>query len=174
MHLPETSKQIASEVGAMREEKGQVLVETAFVLPLLLVLIFGMVDFGRAMYTKNTLNNAARSGARVAAVTPGLTPTSPAVALFSLNSQPAITVQNNIFNGIPTDNSVTYELTIRNAAGTSIPATVTTGDQVQINLTYPDFPMITPLYNILALITNSGAQGSNGPTITGQASMRYE
>lgn len=158
----------------MIHKKGQVLVETACVLPLLLVLIFGMVDFGRAMYTKNTLNNAARSGARVAAVTPGLTPTSPAVSLFSLNSEPANTIQKSIFNGIPTDNSVTYELIRKNAAGTSMPGTVTTGDQVQINLTYPNFPMITPLYNILALITNSAPQDSNGLTITGQASMRYE
>ena len=42
------------------------MVEMAFVLFLLVVLIFGMTEFGRAMYIKNTLNNAARAGVRAA------------------------------------------------------------------------------------------------------------
>src|SRR5690348_4657403 len=48
--------------------KGQAMVEAAFVLFILVLLTFGITEFGRAMYTKNTLNNAARAGARCAIV----------------------------------------------------------------------------------------------------------
>ena len=49
-----------------RSERGASLVEFAIVLPLFLLLIGGMVDFGRAFYTKVMLTNAAREGARSA------------------------------------------------------------------------------------------------------------
>lgn len=42
------------------------LVEFAFVFPLLLVLVVGIADFGRAYNLKQKLNNAAREGARIA------------------------------------------------------------------------------------------------------------
>ena len=38
-------------------------------LPILALLIFALLDMGRAVYVYNTLSNAARAGARVAAVT---------------------------------------------------------------------------------------------------------
>jgi Flp pilus assembly protein TadG len=42
------------------------MVEFAIVLPVLLLLILGIVDFGRALYTKNNLTAAVREGARFA------------------------------------------------------------------------------------------------------------
>lgn len=53
--------------------KGQALVEMAILLPLLFLLVFGIFEFGRAMYIKNTLTHAARAGARAAVVTPNIT-----------------------------------------------------------------------------------------------------
>jgi Flp pilus assembly protein TadG len=50
------------------ERKGQALVEFALVLPLLLLLIFGIVDAGRLIFVYNTISNSARDGARVAIV----------------------------------------------------------------------------------------------------------
>ena len=47
---------------------GQALVEFAFVFPIIAVLVFGFIDVGRAVLTANTLTNAARQAARVAAV----------------------------------------------------------------------------------------------------------
>lgn len=47
-----------------RRERGQALVEFGLVLPILLLLIFGLVDFGRAVYAQNALSEAARDGAR--------------------------------------------------------------------------------------------------------------
>ncbi|MGN6415505.1 TadE/TadG family type IV pilus assembly protein [Flexivirga sp.] len=49
-----------------RRERGASLVEFALVLPLFLLLVGGMVDFGRAFYTEVMLTNAAREGARSA------------------------------------------------------------------------------------------------------------
>ena len=51
-----------------RGERGAALVEFAIVLPLLLTIIFGVVDFARAFYTQNNLTSAVREGARWASV----------------------------------------------------------------------------------------------------------
>jgi hypothetical protein len=50
------------------ERRGQALVEFALVIPIFLLVIFGILDLGRAVYAYSTLNNAAREGARVALV----------------------------------------------------------------------------------------------------------
>jgi Flp pilus assembly protein TadG len=44
-------------------------VELALVLPLLLVVLFGIVEFGRAWMTMNILTGASREGCRLAVVT---------------------------------------------------------------------------------------------------------
>lgn len=51
-----------------RNQKGQALVEMAILLPLLLLIVFGITEFGWALYIKNSLTNAAREGARRASV----------------------------------------------------------------------------------------------------------
>jgi len=48
--------------------RGQALVEFALVIPMFLLLIFGIVDIGRYVYTNNALNQAAREAARVGSV----------------------------------------------------------------------------------------------------------
>ena len=47
---------------------GQALVEFALVFPVLVFVLFGIFDVGRAVYAYNTIANAAREGARIAAV----------------------------------------------------------------------------------------------------------
>lgn len=51
-----------------RDESGQTLVEFALVLPLLLTVIFGTIEFCFLYQSTNTVNFAAREGARVGAV----------------------------------------------------------------------------------------------------------
>ena len=51
-----------------RRDRGAAAVEFALVLPVLLILIFGIIDFGRMLNAKITLTEAAREGARAAAV----------------------------------------------------------------------------------------------------------
>jgi len=49
-----------------QSSRGTSLVEFALVGPILLLLVFGCIDFGRAYYHMNQLNNAAREGMRLA------------------------------------------------------------------------------------------------------------
>lgn len=48
---------------------GQAVLELALVLPLLLIVVFGITEFGRAWMTMNVLTSAAREGCRLAVVT---------------------------------------------------------------------------------------------------------
>lgn len=48
--------------------RGQSLVEFALVFPIIILLIAGFFEIGRAVYAYNTIANAARQGARVATV----------------------------------------------------------------------------------------------------------
>lgn len=57
---------LASLVGNAR---GNSVVEFALVLPILLLVVFGITEFGRAWLTVNALTTAAREGARLAVVT---------------------------------------------------------------------------------------------------------
>jgi len=54
---------------AQRHERGNAVIEFALVLPILLLVVFGITEFGRAFLTLNILNTAAREGARLAVVT---------------------------------------------------------------------------------------------------------
>lgn len=62
-----------------RGESGAAMVEFAIVLPLLLVLVLGIIDFGRALFVLNNLTNAAREGARFGATRIEPPPTNGAV-----------------------------------------------------------------------------------------------
>lgn len=47
-------------------QRSQALIEFALVSPVLLLLLFGIIDIGRAIFYYDTLGHAAREGARVA------------------------------------------------------------------------------------------------------------
>jgi Flp pilus assembly protein TadG len=52
----------------LREERGQTMTEFAIVLPVLVVLLFGIVQFGIIFNNYVTLTDAVRAGARAGAV----------------------------------------------------------------------------------------------------------
>jgi len=49
-----------------------VAVETALILPLCLMMLYGILEVGRAWFTYNLLTHAVREGTRLAVVTPAL------------------------------------------------------------------------------------------------------
>lgn len=55
-----------------RGQHGAALLEFAVLLPLLVILLFGMVEFGRALLQENTLTKAVTTGARYLARSPNL------------------------------------------------------------------------------------------------------
>ena len=51
-----------------RGEDGQAMVEFALILPIFLLILCGIIDFGWLFYNQLSLNNACREGARYAVV----------------------------------------------------------------------------------------------------------
>ncbi len=94
------------------DDRGAAIVEFAIIFPVLIILLFGMIDFGRAFFLRNNLVAAAREGARVAAVAlaPPCTNTGPIIArtqLYMTNiggASPTVTVTNT---GACASNAVT-------------------------------------------------------------------
>ena len=60
---------MTDRVGHPREDdRGAIVVEFALILPILLILLFGIIEFGRAYNTQIALQGAAREGARALAL----------------------------------------------------------------------------------------------------------
>jgi Flp pilus assembly protein TadG len=97
--------------------KGQNLVEFALVVPLLLLLVIGIAEFGRAWMTKNILTGAAREAVRIMAVQTGDVTTATARADNILNSAGITTGYNIIIppTSVPFDPvsvTVTYQFPV--------------------------------------------------------------
>ena len=71
-HLPRTPlKSLCVRlVTKWKDQSGAELVEAAFVIPILLMLLLGIFSFGRAYNVYQTITRAAREGAREAVLTP--------------------------------------------------------------------------------------------------------
>jgi Flp pilus assembly protein TadG len=59
-------KQLLRRLASSRD--GSVILETALMITILLMLMFGIVDLGRVLFTENQLVSAAREGARIGAI----------------------------------------------------------------------------------------------------------
>jgi|SRR5579864_2653223 len=57
---------VATRARRHRGQSSQALIEFALVSPVLLLLLFGIIDIGRAVFYYDTVNHAAREGARTA------------------------------------------------------------------------------------------------------------
>ena len=167
--------------------KGQTIVETAIILPILLVLVLGIIEFGRAMYVKNTLNNAARAGARAAVVlrlynaTTNLTglQTTPNPVLLSSacgSSGPNKSVYDmicgSLTNGIPRNNSTAVSIVAFTSYSTLTNSPMT-NDRITVSISWTDYPTLFNKAIPVVGNTNVKIMGS-GLTLTGVASMRYE
>ncbi len=59
-----------SRVGKSRAWRGDGLVEFALMLPVLILLVMGILDLGRAVYAYSAISNAAREAARQGIINP--------------------------------------------------------------------------------------------------------
>lgn len=62
-----------SRRGRGDRNRGQTLVEFAIVMPIIILVVLGLVDLGRAVYAYNTLAQSARQAARTAIVNQNVT-----------------------------------------------------------------------------------------------------
>ena len=101
--------------GTRRRQRGRpgaAAVEFALVAPLLVMLVLGMIEFGRMMMVEQILTNAAREGARKA-VLPGVTKTQVESAVDSY-------LQNSSVSGQSRTVSLCFSKTSRRTSGTSL------------------------------------------------------
>jgi Flp pilus assembly protein TadG len=111
-----------------RDERGQALVELALALPLLLFVVFCIIDFGLAVNTQNSATNIANITARAAAVTGsnqlvcGTTTETSLINYVNCQTQATAPTLGNACSVTPTDtNGGSY----------------TSGDSVKITVVYP-------------------------------------
>ena len=149
--------------GTRAGEKGQSMVEFVLVLPIFLLLLFAIVDFGMGLHAWITVTNSAREGARFGSVR------APATGACDNNpSTPATNIKCRVTEtaGSLPGSSTCPPLcvTITNAQGTP-------GQSVVVKTDY-DYTLITPIDNILRLISG----GTVGPKLkfSSTADMRLE
>jgi Flp pilus assembly protein TadG len=129
-----------------RRERGQALVEFALVVPIFLILVLGIVDFGWALRSWITVTNSAREGARLGAVG----------ATCDDIKQRAVDTSA----GLLTLSDVTAQ-NCQGDPGTSVVVTVT-----------HDYSFITPLGGLLTTFT--GGTLPSTITMTSSSDMRIE
>jgi len=151
----------------LKHQKGQALVETALILMVIVLFTFAITEFGRAMYIKNMLNNAARAAVRQAVVTGTLYfPSSPAYPAGTFASRPSDPIGAKIYDSImyipatEMQNYVTADV-VCTPACTSATTPASSGSTVTVTVTYSNFK---PFVKIIQISS----------TLAGQASMRYE
>lgn len=112
-----------------KNQKGQAMVELALTLPILLLVVCGIIDFGWMMGNKMLLTYCSREGARYGAV-----------AALQPNSVSLIT--QKVINSAPTylQSGMTVDVTFSN------PADIASGD-VTVNVSY-NVDALTPITGI--------------------------
>lgn len=140
----------------LRSARGAELIELALILPLLLLLIGGIVDFAFMFQAFEVINNAAREGARMR-VLPGYT-TSDTQARVAAYVTAA---------GLPAT-PTTAVTTVTLAAGTGGGSSTSTGYQVTVTYVH-QFTMLGPLLSLAG-----GGTIGNSVTLVARSVMRSE
>ena len=136
------------------DRSGQNLVEFALVVVMLLLLVAGICEFGRAWNLYQILANAAREGARLAALPSG----------FATDAQ----VNTRIKSYLTTGNVDSSKASVT-IGGAGVDGG--TGTQVSITVSYPyQFGYVGPLVRMI----NPGATAGADITINAQSVMRNE
>lgn len=112
-------------------DRGVTAVEFAIILPLLLMLIFGIIEFGRAYQARLTVTHAAREGVRVLAVTEDKVAAEAAAlaAVTGLDTANVTVAGTPCAGGLPAEMVVTYPVTIE-IPGTGVHSFTLTGRAV--------------------------------------------
>jgi Flp pilus assembly protein TadG len=146
-----------TDMNRRHRERGSAMVETAITIPILLLMIVGIFEVGRAYETWQVLTNAAREGARISIVPSGNNATTTALVRRYMADG-----QLTRFN----DASVVVDRTATIAVnGTNVGATLVTVD-------YPfEFIMLQP---IARLVGPGGGNVGEDITMRATALMRNE
>lgn len=125
-------------------QRGAVALEFALLLPVFLVILFGTIEFGRMMYGREIVTNAAREGARAGIVARAPVTTKPSGATITA-------IANNYLTGTGiSPASVTFTPV---GAQLAYPAPLTVTVQYQYNFLIPYIPAVVGIPNPLIINT---------------------
>ena len=128
-------------------ERGQSLVEFAFIVPIFLLLLFVIVDFGMGFHAYITVTNSAREGARLGSI-----------------RADAASIEQRVRDTADTLDQGNLTVSVTNAEGEP-------GESVVVDVDY-EYGFITPLAGVLQFVTGN----TIGPTLgfSSTADMRLE
>ena len=128
----------------LRDEHGAAAVEFAMIVPLLLVLVLGIAEFGHAFQVQGTLSAAAREGARV----------------MALQNDPAA-ARAAVRDAAPTLDPAVTDAQITVTPQTGCPITSTTAQNVRVTVAYP-MPFLTDFFGASIGLTGTGVMRCSG------------
>jgi hypothetical protein len=174
-----------------RGQNSQALIEFALISPVLLLLLFGIIDVGRAVFYYDTVSHAAREGARTAVRASGTLPTNGDVLATVIMQMIGVPVsepcpQGPVTSAVPPGNAAWLYVTepsppatvevspLMNAPGGEYPA-VASGSCSAMNPASNNAPLqVTVRFNLI-LITPVIAQATaNHIVITAADIFRTE
>ena len=127
----------------LSDERGASAVEFAFIVPLLVVLVIGIAEFGHAFQVQGTLSAAAREGVRAMALRNDPAEARDVVQNAAASLDPAIT---------------DAQITIDPAACPELDAGTTA---VRLTISYP-MPYLTGFFGPSVELTGTGVMRCNG------------
>jgi Flp pilus assembly protein TadG len=142
---------------------GQAIVELALTLPLLVILVVGIVEYGVIYYDKAMLTNASREGARTGIVFQGDGTTSPPTCVDIPNSAITTAVNNYLQTRLINFGGAGAANTTITRTGTS-PDCDINGGTVKVAVSYVHTYLMLPRF----------LSGSNTITIGAETTMRRE
>ncbi|MET0887750.1 MAG: TadE family protein [Mycetocola sp.] len=122
-----------------RDDRGAAAVEFALILPVLLILVLGIVEFGRAYNVQISLSQAAREGAREMAIHNDVGAARATAISAAPSVNPAITAGQIAVS----------------------PASCTTGGTVTVTITYP-LELMTGFFDDTFTLTSIGVMRCGG------------
>ena len=125
------------------DERGATAVEFAMILPLLILLVVGIAEFGRAFQVQGTLSAAAREGVRLMALQNDPASARAAVRSAATSLDPGVT---------------DAQIAISPATCPTLAAGST---QVRLTVTYP-MPYLTGFFGTGVTLTGTGVMRCNG------------
>jgi hypothetical protein len=148
-----------------RADRGQSLAEFAIVAPILLILVFGIIDFGLGLRAYISVSSATREGARYAAVgnTAGTFSSGGSGECNGSSSSTVVGKTCSTLKGLNLDNI--EEVTV------SYPDGKAPGESVIVEMDYR-YEYITPVQRVVNFL--SGGSISDTLTITAKTDMRLE
>ena len=153
----------------LKSNRGANAIEFALVLPILLVMLFGIIEFGAVLYNKAVITNASREGARFAAgfYTNPANATAQRPTCGDIRAFVTTYVQKHFLNfKSPNPQAITI----------NCPTTTPSGyagytDTVSIDYTY-DFLVLGPLVSFAARTSTTPSWSTL--TLSSQTTMRDE